>query len=158
MTARLGLLVAVGAAPLLASCLAGRPAAEPGPGVAGGAALGSFAVSSRQLGEATLAPSECTAGDRQLFLGADLTSPGAPLGLRLAVDPLEGPGVRVFATDAPLEKAVVFHRSDCTVFRFSLDATGWRVNDVNDYRLALEIDCGRVGERVRGSASSTHCH
>ncbi len=158
MASRLGRLVALGAAPLLASCLASRPVADPGTGDAAGQALGSFAVSSQLLGDATLAPTECTAGDRELFLGADLAAPGAPITLRLAVDPLEGPGVRVAASGAPLERAVVFRRSDCSVFHFTLESTGWRVNELNDYRLTLEIDCALPGERVRGSASSTHCH
>jgi len=65
--------------------------------------------------------------------------------------------VRVFSTEAPFDRSVVFRRSDCAVFHFSLDSTGWRVNDVEDYRVTLQLDCSRPGERVSGSASSSHC-
>ncbi len=150
-------VVAVALAPLLSSCLAGRPVGGDG-GAAGGTTLGSFEVASPTLGERTLAPTECAAGDLQFFLGADLTAPGAPVAVRLAVDPLEGAGVRAYATDAPLANAVVFRQSECAVFHFTLDSTGWRVNHVNDYRLTLEVDCSRPGARIRGRASSTHCH
>ena len=44
-------------------------------------------------------------------------------------------------------------------FRFSLDETGWKVNDVRDYRLSLELDCALAdGTTIHGSASTTHCN
>ncbi|HUK14050.1 MAG TPA: hypothetical protein VLW17_12175 [Thermoanaerobaculaceae bacterium] len=151
-------LVALGVVPLLASCLAGRPVTQAGDGSAADQALGSFEVASRTLGDATFSPAECSSGDPQLFLGVDFAEPGRDLILRLAVDPLEGPGVRLYSATAPFDRSVVFRRADCSVFHFSLDSTGWRVNRVEDYRVTLELDCARPGERVRGRASSTHCH
>ena len=142
---------------LLLSCLSGRPIAESG-AVAQGQDLGSFAISSKMFGDQTFAPKACTAGDRQLFLGADLEGQGSPLVLRLVVDPLEGPAVRLFSSDAQFDKSVVFHRSDCKVFHFSLDSTGWRINDYNDYSFTLQLECAKAGESIGGSASSTHCH
>ncbi len=143
---------------LLAGCLSGGPVGG-GPGQSGQpVALGSFAVTSATLGDATLAPTSCTAGDRQLFLGADFASESNGLVLRLVVDPIEGPAVRLYAAGEPFDRSVVFHRSECGIFHFSLDSTGWRVNDVNDYRLTLELDCSRPGESLKGSASTTHCH
>ena len=109
------------------------------------------------LGDHLLAASECTAGDRQLFLGADFATWSSPLVVRLVVDPLDGPAVRVFSTDAQFDETVVFRRSDCQVFHFSLERTGWRINDVTDYRVTLQLDCSRPGESLKGSASSTHC-
>jgi len=154
--ARLALLLA-GAA-LLSGCLASRPvggSASPG---AGPAALGSFAVRSSALGDATVTPTTCTAGDREMFLGGEFSDPASGLVVRLVVDPLDGPAVRLYSTAAEFERSVVFHRAECGVFHFSLNSTGWRVNEVNDYRLTLELDCSRAGESLKGSASATHCH
>ena len=155
MRPRFAVLLGIGMVPLLVSCLASRPVGDSGS--SGPQALGSLEVASQVLGNHVLTPTVCTSGDRQQFLGADLSDPGTSLVLRLAVDPLEGPAVRVFSAEAPFDRSVVFRRSDCAVFHFSLDSTGWRVNDVEDYRVTLQLDCSRPGERVSGSASSSHC-
>lgn len=143
---------------LLCSCLSGRPITAPDSSPSSNARLGSFAITSQVLGSEAVQPTACTAGDSQHFLGFDLSSGASPVVVRLAVDPVDGPAVRVFSSDAPFDKAVVFRRTDCRVFHFSLDSTGWRVNDIYDYRVSLELDCSRAGESIHGSASSTHCH
>ncbi len=121
--------------------------------------LGSFALASERLGRVTVAPTTCTAGDRQFFLGGDLEDEKAGVIVRLVVDPLDGPAARVFASAAPFEKAAVFRRPECRVFHFSLDTTGWRINRIQDYRLTLELDCSNTdGDSIIGKASVTHCH
>ncbi|HNX50282.1 MAG TPA: hypothetical protein PLS53_16510 [Thermoanaerobaculaceae bacterium] len=142
---------------LLTGCFSSRPIGGPEASAGNPSPLGSFTVSSRVLGDQVLTPSSCRAGDRQLFLGADFAGSTSPLVLRLVVDPLDGPAVRVFSTDAQFDKTVVFRRSDCQVFHFSLDSTGWRINDVYDYRVTLQLDCSREGESIKGEASATHC-
>jgi hypothetical protein len=131
------------------------PAAEGAPA----GALGSFTVSSPLLGDTTVAPTVCAAGDLQQFLGADFHDPVSNLVVRLVVDPLDGPAARVFHLDDRFQKSVVLRRSECAVFHFSLEHTGLAINDVRDYRLSLELDCALAdGTTVHGSASSTHCH
>jgi hypothetical protein len=142
---------------LLNGCFSSQPIGGAKTSAGDPTILGSFAVSSPLLGDHVLTPSTCTAGDRQLFLGADFASPAKTVVVRLVVDPLDGPAVRVFSTDAQFDKTVVFRRSDCQVFHFSLDSTGWRVNDVYDYRVTLQLDCSRDGESIKGEASATHC-
>lgn len=156
-TKHLGLL-ALGGAPLLLSCFSSHPISELRGLSSDGQPLGSFAVSSQALGDQTFTPTLCKAGARQFFLGADLTSEPPSLVLRLVVDPLEGPAVRLFRPEAQFDKTVVFHRSDCAVFHFSLDSTGWRINEIEDYTITLQLDCSRTGEKLSGTASSTHCH
>ena len=151
------LLVLVGMA-LTTACMTSQPIAGAGETPKEGAPLGAFTVDSRVLGSSTLAPTICSAGDRQSFLGADLLTPGSPVVLRLVVDPLDGPALRLYSSEAQFDKTVVFRRADCAIFHFSLDSTGWRINDYEDYRLTLELDCSRDGESVKGAASSTHCH
>jgi hypothetical protein len=148
----------IGPAPLPVSCLSSQPIADQSLGTSPNQALGSFSVSSQEFGEQTFAPTVCTAGDRQYFLGADLSSPSSKLVLCLVVDRLEGPAVRVALAEAPFDNPIVFRRAGCKVFHFSLETTGWWVNEVYDFRLTLEVDCRRSGERLIGTASSTHCH
>mgnify|MGYP001767150252 CR=1 FL=1 len=122
-------------------------------------ALGSFTLASPILGGTTLTPAECRAGDLQHFLGGDFVDPGTGLVVRLAVDPIEGPAARVFASAEPFAKSVVLRRSECEAFHFSLEWTGLTINDVRDYRISLELHCVLAdGTSVHGSASSTHCH
>jgi len=121
--------------------------------------LGAMSVSSPLVGNVTVAPTACSSGDRQQFLGGDFLDAGSGLVVRLAVDPLEGPGARVFDASDPYGKSVVLRRDACAAFHFSLEETVWRVNDVRDYRLSLELDCALPdGTAVRGSVSTTHCH
>jgi hypothetical protein len=120
--------------------------------------LGSIQVSSPSLGERTLAPTSCTAGSRQFFLGGDFADEKSGVIIRLVVDPIASPAIRVFSAATPFDKNLVFHREECSSFHFSLDSTGWRINHIEDYRLTLNVDCSRNGETVRGSVSATHCH
>ena len=79
--------------------------------------------------------------------------------VRLGVDPLEGPAARVFASAAPFGETAIFRRSECRVFHFSLDTTGWRIDHIQDYRLSLELDCAnQAGDSLAGKASASHCH
>lgn len=142
------------------ACLSSQPKTSGGQEDAGGQRrLGSFAFSSALSGALTLAPSYCTSGDRQRFLGADFAGGESGLTVRLVVDPLDGPAVRVFSDAAPFEKSVVFRRSECRVFHFSLDDTGWRVNGVHDYAVTLDLDCtNKSGDSLTGKSSASHCH
>ena len=158
MRTSLALVALLVGAAHVTGCLSGKPVGESKASPSGSAALGSFTVSSEVLGNQVVAPVACTAGDREYFLGADFASLDGGLVIRLVVDPLDGPAVRIFAADAQFDRSVVFRRSECATFHFSLDSTGWRINEVNDYRLTLELDCSRSGESIKGSASTTHCH
>ena len=120
--------------------------------------LGTFALSSDLLGHVSLAPESCSAGDRQFFLGADLADNKNSIVVRLVVDPLDGPAVRVFNAAKPFDQTRVFRWRDCRVFHFSLDSTAWRINGVQDYGVSLELDCAREGDSIIGHASDEHCH
>ena len=159
MKVQSGSIVGLAASLLLTGCLTGHAVPEAvDAGVSQNQALGSFEVETPSVGKQTLTATGCTSGDRQSFLGGDFTAQNSDLVLRLVVDPLDGPGVRLFSASAPFDNSVVFRRSECGVFHFSLDTTGWRVNGVYDYRLTVDLDCSRAGETIRGKASTTHCH
>ncbi len=144
---------------LCAGCFSARPVGSVSGSQGAERMLGSFAMSSERIGHLTVSPSSCTAGDRQFFLGGDFEDEKSGIVARLVVDPLSGPAVRVFATAAPFEKTAVFRPPECRVFHFSLDATGWRINRIRDYRLSLDLDCSnKEGDSLTGKVSATHCH
>lgn len=76
--------------------------------------------------------------------------------LRFVLDPLYGPAVRVFSTKAPDERSVVFRKPECRTFRFQLERTGLTVNDVDEYRISLDLDCatgdGKLTAKVAGAS------
>jgi hypothetical protein len=120
--------------------------------------LGTFALSSNSLGHVSLEPASCSAGDRQFFLGADFADDKNNLVVRLVVDPLDRPAVRVFNAAKPFDQTRIFRWRDCRVFHFSMDSTAWRINRVQDYRVSLELDCSSEGDGITGHASAEHCH
>jgi hypothetical protein len=122
------------------------------------APLGRFEISGPTLGRQTLAPTSCAAGERQVFLGVDLLDEATGIVTRLVVDPATGPVVRVFKASAPFDASVLFHRSECRVFHFSLDSTGWRINHIDELRMSLELDCQlSSGDSIVGTASDPGC-
>jgi hypothetical protein len=59
---------------------------------------------------------------------------------------------------APFDKTVLFHRSECRVFHFSLDSTGWLVNRIQQLDVSLDLDCQLLsGESIVGKASDPGC-
>ena len=122
-------------------------------------ALGSVAIASPILGQQTIAPPTCRAGDRQFFLGADFEDARAGLVLRFLLDPLEGPAFRLYSQAAPFEKSVIFRRGDCRTLKFSFNPTTMRIDRVQDYKMSLEFECATSGgDSISGKLSADHCH
>ena len=106
----------------------------------------------------TISPASCIAGDHDLFLGADLVDPDTGLVVRLVIDPLQGPVLRIYDGDAPFDRSVLFFRDECTVFTMSLAETGTTVNNIIERHLELEVDCeNEDGATIRGSAAAARC-
>lgn len=121
-------------------------------------ALGKVTLASRKAGNVTFAPTACSAGDDEHFLGGDFRDDGAGMILRLVIDPLYGPAVRAFSTKEPNDRSVVFRRSECRTFELRIERTGLTVNDVDEYRIALEVDCANGdGDTLKGNVSSDSC-
>ena len=147
----------------LVAALAGCATIREAKAVAGADAkpreLGAFALASPAWGAAAIHPAFCASGAHQQFLGADFADEKSGWAVRLAIDPLAGPAVRVYSTATPFDKTLVFRRADCRTFHFTLDTTGWRIDHYDDYRVTLEIDCGDAASgTLEGSASVDHCH
>lgn len=119
---------------------------------------GSLEITGPTFGGATLAPTACQSGENEVFLGADFSSPDSPLVLRLAIDPLEAPGMRIFDRNDRSAKTLVMRKADCANFHFTLSRTGWQINDVYVLKASLELDCSLPsGDRVVGKVETASC-
>jgi hypothetical protein len=151
-------LLLAAAALLQPACFSSAPALAPatgGPAAPEGAPLGEFELSGDGLARGTIAPSKCTSGDLEHFLGADLTDEALGLVVRLVVDPLLGPALRVHSVEAPFERAILFFHEECERFEMSLAPTGWIINDVYVRELELDVDCvNEEGATLTGHATA----
>ena len=98
----------------------------------------------------TIAPARCISGDRFYFYGADLVDESAGATLRVVIDPLDGPRVRLMTRD----RDVVYDRKSCSTLAANLQPTGWRVNEYRDFAGDVVLECGDV----RGRVEWDHCH
>jgi hypothetical protein len=93
-----------------------------------------------------------------MFLGGDFLDQGRGLVLRVVWDPLAGPAVRVFDRSDPSAKSIVFRQADCRQFTASVDATNWRINDVDEFRVSADVDCADPENGfVKAHVSAAHC-
>lgn len=144
----------LGASVLLPAC----SSSAPGGGSDHAEPLGTFTLAGPTLGAHTLRPRHCASGEREYFLGFDLIDAEEGVVARLVVDPVGAPLVRVFSSAAPFDKTVVFHRSECRLFHFSVDSTGWRINRIYQLNVSLEVDCELPsGDRIAGKAQDPGC-
>jgi len=140
------------AALVLASCsLPVIPRADQG-------VAGALSVAGPSLGERRIEPARCASGQLQSFLGADFVDPRSQLVARLAIEPLAGPGVRIFSAAEPFGAAIVVRPGDCEVFHFAHERNGWQLNDVYVTRIELELRCALAnGDRIEGKVSAPAC-
>ncbi|MCM2313801.1 MAG: hypothetical protein NDJ92_01440 [Thermoanaerobaculia bacterium] len=120
-------------------------------------ALGSVTLASRKAGDVTFSPGRCTAGDNELFLGGDFIDEQAGMILRFVIDALHGPAVRAFSMKEPNDRTVVFRRSECRTFQFKIERTGLTVNDVDEYRISLKLDCATGEGTLQANVASDSC-
>ena len=101
--------------------------------------------------------SACRSGDREYFLGVDLVDEGRGTFLRVLIDPIEGPRLKVFRGSA--QKAEVLGRGQCSELRASVRPTGWRVNHVRDVEGEVAAECTLSdGDRLEARVNFAHCH
>jgi len=141
---------------LLAGCIS--TGTGPGQGRGEPATTGSITLSGPTFGDVTLAPSACRSGQHEVFLGADFSSPDSPLVLRLAIDPLDPPGVRIFDRNDRNARTLVVRKADCQIFQLTLGRTGWQLNDIYVLKASLELDCRLPGgDSIAGKAETASC-
>jgi len=124
-----------------------------------GVPMGAIHVTSTTIGNIPLTPTACASGERQLFLGADFLEGSRGTVLRLILQPSGEATLRVFNATSPLDPGIVFQRTACSKALVSLERTGWRIDDIYDLRVSLDLDCRNAsGDSLRGTLSVAHCH
>lgn len=121
--------------------------------------IGKIQVTSATFGNVALAPAACASGEHQLFLGADFLDSARGTVVRLILEPTGAATLRVFNTAHPLNPGVLFPQTACSKVLISFERTGWRIDDIYDVRVSLDVDCRTAaGDSLQGMLTVAHCH
>jgi hypothetical protein len=127
-------------------------------GLASPALTGALTVE-RPAGDVTITPERCASGDRWNFYGVDLVDASGAGGVRLAIDPIAGPRVRVQLPGDEGRSTIVLDEAHCSTYRADVHHNGWTVNDFRSVDGRLELDCAsNKGEHVQGVLTFRQCH
>jgi hypothetical protein len=100
----------------------------------------------------------CSSGDLQHFLGVDLTDPKGGALVRLVIDPLVGPRLRVAFRGAGA-RGRVWGPEQCPQLEAEARPTGWEVNTVRDVSGFVDAECRSDDEgAIRLHVRFSHCH
>jgi hypothetical protein len=123
---------------------------------AGAAEVGSATLS---VGEQRYQLDACRSGDRAHFLGVDLEDRQGVAGVRLVMDPIDGPRVRLALGRGEARQRVDLVPGRCRQFEANVRPTGWIVNTVRDVSGSIDAECsGDPGPAVSLHARFSHCH
>jgi hypothetical protein len=101
----------------------------------------------------------CRSGDREYFLGVDLADREGQAAVRVLVDPMDGPRLKLVLAGTEGRKSLVLGPSSCRRLEARIEPTGWRVNRVRDFGGSLDADCtGEAGLEVAAHVRFAHCH
>ncbi len=102
---------------------------------------------------------QCVSGDREYFLGVDLADDGGTIALRLLVDPMDGPQLRLTRATAGAPEATRYTSQSCSRLDARVEPTGWRVNHVRDFEGSLDAECAAAtAPRLEAHVRFRHCH
>ena len=108
------------------------------------------------IGDGQYPLASCRSGDRDYFRGVDLADAAKRPRLRLLIDPMAGPRLRVAGGDGSWDTV---NLKSCRRLEARVDPTGWRVNRVRDVSGFVEADCtSDSGLEVHAHIQFTHCH
>ncbi|HEX3125838.1 MAG TPA: hypothetical protein VH394_00765 [Thermoanaerobaculia bacterium] len=155
MRIALSLLLILGLAGSAAAAAPAKKTPAPKPSQATNA----VAFAGPTLGNGELKTNQCQSGSRRSFLGVDAYDQNTKevLVLRLVIDPIEGPVVRLYK-DSDSGPSLVLRKSDCSTFDYTLESTGSIVNFVSEMKFGIRLDCrGPKGDQVVGNVDLPAC-
>jgi len=101
----------------------------------------------------------CSSGDLLQFLGVDLADATRTAFARVAIDPIDGPRMKVVLGGADGKETFVLGKDQCDPFEAGVKPTDWQVNDVRDVSGFVDADCkSDRGPAVSLHARFNHCH
>ena len=121
---------------------------------------------SPEVAGATLAVGErryrleaCRSGDLAHFLGVDLEDRQGGAVVRLVMDPIDGPRVRLVHGPGEARQRVDLVPGRCRRLEADVRPTGWIVDTVRDVSGSVDAECpGDPGPAVSLHAHFSHCH
>jgi hypothetical protein len=104
-------------------------------------------------------PTSCYSGGRESYFGVDLLDDGAHVGLRILIDPIEGPRLRLARYDQHWKKLESTVLRECRTLRADVRPTSWRVNEIQDYSGEIDASCvSELGVKLEAKIHFDHCH
>jgi hypothetical protein len=101
----------------------------------------------------------CISGDLEHFLGVDLADRQGGAIVRVAIDPIDGPRIRVLHDAGGSRQRLDLTPGRCGQFAADARPTNWIVNDVRDVSGFVDVECpGDAGPAVSLHARFSHCH
>ena len=101
----------------------------------------------------------CHSGDLEHFLGVDLVDRLHGAIVRVAIDPIDGPRVRIVYGRDGSRQRVDPTPGRCRQFDADARATSWIVNDVRDVSGFVDVECAaEPGPLVSLHVRFSHCH
>jgi hypothetical protein len=111
------------------------------------------------VGEQRYRLDTCRSGDLAHFLGVDLEDRQGGAIVRLVVDPIDGPRIRVVHGRGEARQRIDLVPSRCRRLEADVRPTGWIVNTVRDVSGSVDAECAAdPGPAVSLHASFAHCH
>jgi hypothetical protein len=101
----------------------------------------------------------CNSGDLEHFLGVDLIDRQGGAIVRVAIDPIDGPRVRIVYGAVGSRQRVDLAPGRCRQFDADARATNWIVNDVRDVSGFVDVECAAdPGPAISLHVRFSHCH
>jgi hypothetical protein len=104
-------------------------------------------------------PTICYSGGRESYFGVDLLDDREHVGLRILIDPIDGPRLRFARYDPHWNKLESTALRECHTLRADIRPTAWRVNEIQDYSGEIDASCvGEPGLNLEAKIRFDHCH
>jgi len=111
------------------------------------------------VGERQYRLNSCSSGDLEYFLGVDLADEAQSASVRLVIDPILGPRVRVELREGEAGRRLTLGPEQCSQLEADVRATGWQVNTVRDFSGFVNAECrSDEGQAISLHARFSHCH
>jgi hypothetical protein len=101
----------------------------------------------------------CGSGDLGYFLGVDLADQRGGAFVRVVIDPIHGPRLRVVLREDGAGERWVLDRERCSQLEVGVKPTGWRINTVRDFSGSVDAECrSDEGQSISLHVRFSHCH
>jgi hypothetical protein len=112
-----------------------------------------------RIGDRQFRLDACHSGDLEHFLGVDLIDRQGGAIVRVVIDPIDGPRIRIVHGTGESRQRVDLAPGRCRRFEANVWPTAWIVNDVRDVRGFVDVECADdAGSAVSLYARFSHCH